>query len=300
MLFNGINFKLLLMLFFFLCGCNPAVAQFELHTNSLGLTGCNPVGGRLLALWRFGDRESRNFEIVILEITDPDKRIRILHRLETPTPVGPLVWSVSKDGRFVVATDEWAGAGITDRDLVIYDLVRNEHTSYSIHDFLSEKTISGLDEHGLVMVVKWCRMHAFDYDRMEFFPSTPKECREFGFPYVVVDLLSRKVRVAPIPDKDIARVPPKTPFFPNPRWIPSMGDQPLSSFDQPLSVPFLLVEFGQQDSRKRRVFRLDKTSGDYLVVPEADWPDKKLPRIKIGIWPAACKSNGGERDRTKR
>ncbi len=167
-----------------------AVAQLDLLADGVGVTGCNPIGGRLLALSRYGDGESRNAEIVILEITDPEKRIRILHRLETLSPFGPLVTSHSRCGRFIVTTDEWTGAGTTKRDLVIYDLVRNEHSNYSIDDFLPKATVSQLESHGFIKGVAWNRIPAFDYDRMEYYPSVPRKCRELGFPFVVVDLLS--------------------------------------------------------------------------------------------------------------
>ncbi|MDC3224745.1 hypothetical protein OAU26_07420 [Mariniblastus sp.] len=280
------NAVVLLMFAICLWPGDNAVAQLDLRGNGVGVTACDPVGSRLLSLWRYGNGASRNAEIVILEIVDPKKRIRVLHKLTLLTPYRSLVTAHSRCGRFVVTVGESKGREGSLWNLVIYDLVRGDHSAYRLQDFLSDETIDSLKPHPfMVNRIEWCRMFAFNYDRMEFYPSVPQTCRRLNFPFVVVNLLSRKVRVEAIPDNDIERIPPVTPFFPNGRWVPSTGDQPLPSLDKPFSLPaFLRVEFGELDSRKRRVFRLDKTSGDYLVIPESDWPDEKLPAIGAGMY----------------
>lgn len=197
--------------------------------------------------------------------------------------------------------NEWLGAGTTERDLVIYDLVRNEHSAYSIRDFLSEETVDSLSNlprtAGPVAGIVWSSMGAFDYHRMEFYPTIPRECRRLNLPFVVVDLLTREVREELVPDREIERKWSKPAFFPNGTWLCSMGDKPLPGAADRLQLPmFLRVEFGEGSDRQRRVYRLDAESGDYLAVAEAEWPDERLPLITAGLYRKAQTMESNSRD----
>lgn len=263
-------------------------AQCELLPPSWAIYGGNPFAGRFLAIHRFGNNKGRNEEITILEMVEPDQRIRVLHKLVTICPFGLHLVSYSNCGRFVITIGERLGTGMSERELVIYDLVRKEQSAFGIQDILPEATIASLERsdmrqgHGL----RWSHFSSFDSAKMEFYPSRPQDCRKSNLPFVVVDLLSQQVRVEPVPDGefDMARWCPDR-FLENANVICSAGDQPLPSGDVPLLLPpYLRVEFGPENSRKRSVFRLDDVSGDYFAVPEADWPDEKLQRIVNGMY----------------
>ena len=275
-------------------------AQSEKLPDNWAVYMCNSIGGRLLELRRYGDERGRNSEVAIIELTSPDARLRVLHHTRTLCPFGLLVTANSRCGRFLITMDEWLGAGTTERDLVIYDLVRNEHSAYSIRDFLSEETVDSLTRNprsaGPAPGVVWCRNGGFDYRRMEFYPTIPRECRRLDLPFVVVDLLTREAREEPIPDREIDRHWSEPAYFPNGRWLCSMGDEPLPAADEPLRLPmFLRVEYGEEGERQRRVFRLDQETGDYRVVTEQDWPDERLPLITAGMYRKAESERGVQR-----
>jgi hypothetical protein len=246
--------------------------------------------GRLIEVTRLGNNQGMNDEITILELVEPDERIRVLHQLTTICPYYLSGSSHSSCGRFVITMGERLGTGISERELVIYDLVRQEHTAYGIQDFLPAETIASLELSGIRSgeSLRWQSSPGFDLDRMEFYPSCTSECRKANLPFVVIDLLSRKVRVEPIPDRKILPLSGQGIFFhPSlvPEWRCSAGDQPLPAPNVPLKLPpYLRVEYGPKDKRGRQVFRLDNQSGDYLAVAEAKWPDSRLPLIRESMY----------------
>lgn len=261
-------------------------AQCELLPDNWAIFGCNNFAGRFLAIHRFGNNKGRNDEITILELVEPDKRIRVLHQLVTKCPFGLHLVHHSNCGRFVITNGERLGTGMSERELVIYDLVRKEQSAYGIQDFLPEATIASLERSDMRQGrgLRWSDISSFDPVKMEFYPSRPQDCRKSNLPFVVMDLLSRQVSVKPVPEGDFARWWPDC-FFEDQHLRCSAGDQPIPSADAPLILPpYLRVEFGPQDNRERRVFRLDNESGDYLAVPETDWPDERLPLIVNGMY----------------
>ena len=280
-----------------------ATAQSPEIEDTVAIYGCNPIGRRLLMVTRSGDGRDRNAELSIIELSEPDRRLRILHQLRTNVPLEFFSLAVSDCGRFVITMgDARAASGTLDRDLVIYDLVRNEQSAYSVNDFLSAESIERLSAkpppfpvlHGLV----WQRgFPGFDYVKMEFYPTVPQKCRysDSEVPFVVVDLLSRTVRTEAIPDEDFPEWT-RASYFHSPRWIASAGNGLLPPAGEPLRLPaFLRVEFGEEGARQRRVFRLDEGTGDYLLVPEADWPDERLPLITAGMYREAESERGVQR-----
>lgn len=271
------------------------MAQYDTLAANQAVFGCNAEAERLLVIRRHGNRAGRNAEVAVVEIVDPQKRLRVLHQLETLCPGGLWVASLSRCGRFFLTMDETSGVGVSDRDLVIYDLVRKEHSNYGIRDFLSSETVASLKPHSFLPGVEWCRTGAFDYQRMEYYPTIPSESRRLQLPFVVVDLLTRQAREEPVPDREIETGWSSTDF-PNGHWLCSMGDQPLPGADEPLRLPaFLRVEYGEEGKRQRRVFRLDQETGDYLAVPEHDWPDERLPLITAGMYREAESERGVQR-----
>ena len=271
----AINFAVLVTIAFLIPA--DAVAQVD-----PGVFNAVNFSGRLIKITRLGNNRGMNDEISILELVEPDKRIRVLHQLTTICPYYLSGSAHSSCGRFVITMGERLGTGISERELVIYDLVRKEHTAYGIQDFLPSETIASLEPSGIRAgaSLRWQSFPGFDPDRMEFYPSCTSECRQSKLPFVVIDLLSRKVRVEPVPSREIPPMGGQGCFFQQAQWICSAGDRPLPAANAPLKLPpYLRVEFGPKDKRERRVFRLDDKSGDYLSVAETDWPDVKLSPI---------------------
>ena len=272
------------------------MAQYDTLAPNQAVFGCNAEAERLLVIRRQGNRAGRNAEIFVVEVVDSENHLRVLHELETLCPGGLWVASLSRCGRFFLTMDETSGAGVSDRDLVIYDLVRKERSNYGVREFLSNETVASLKPHSFLPGVEWCRNGAFDYERMEYYPTIPSESQRLHLPFVVVDLLTRKAREEPVPDREIQPGWSELVDLPNAHWLCSMGDEPLPRADEPLRLPaFLRVEYGEQGKRQRRVFRLDQETGDYLAVPEHDWPDERLPLITAGMYREAESERGVQR-----
>ncbi len=304
---ESMRFHLLLSVIFVLFGVTlqpqEATAQHPYIGAPVAIYGCNPIGRRLLAITRSGDGQDRNAEISIIELSEPARRLRLLHQLRTNVSLELFSYAVSDCGRFVITIGDARAASETpDRDLVIYDLVRNEHTAYCINDFLSPEAIERLGRNPPPFPVTnglaWHRgFPGFDYTKMEFYPTVPQQCRygDSSVPFVIVDLLARTVRVDEIPDDDVPTWK-RTGYFHSPSWVGSAGNESLPPPDEPLRLPpFLRVEFGDEGIRQRCVFRLDAESGDYLAVPDADWPNEKLPMINAGMYREAKSELEGQR-----
>lgn len=156
-------------------------------------------GTRTIICKRFGNGAARNSEMTIFEIVDEGKTIRKLHQLKMLNPYGALIEAFDDTGRFVITMDEYTGAGISDRTLVIYDLVRNKQKNFALRDILSETQIKSLDSAVVVKGLKWNADFHVDSPQALFYPSSPTACKEFNLPFIEVDLLSMSVRKADIP-----------------------------------------------------------------------------------------------------
>jgi len=156
--------------------------------------------GRLLTVRESGHGPKRPARYWIYEFLKRGESLRLLHSVELLHADSPLAAAVTDDGRFLLTFDDReTPVGGSDKDLVIYDLVRNEHTKYSIKDFYSQETISKLDKHIFGGVV-WCVHRPLSEDsvtRQEVYISHHRAKSGLQLDVLAVDLPSRSIRKVP-------------------------------------------------------------------------------------------------------
>lgn len=159
--------------------------------------------GRYVAILRNdGDRNSE-MRLTVFEHVSEAKVVRRLHDTKLANKNVPGVRMLSCDGRFLVTIDEFGDRGTTpplgtsSNGIVIYDLVRKEHTTHAPADFLSKESKSVLED-------KWYYHNmVFDRTSSRFFPTLPENCKKRGLPFIVVDLPSRTVSIQPFESLDL-------------------------------------------------------------------------------------------------
>ncbi len=143
--------------------------------------------------------------VTVFEYLGEDLPLRKLYETELLTTSWPAAYCLSPDGRFLVTYEWFHHAGISPHSLVVYDLARKELTAYAGKDFLDEETIKGLRSNvggtdGSSFY--WTDNDVvFNQSSTKFYPTLPSNCKE-EFPFVVVDLPTRKATVEPLPSED--------------------------------------------------------------------------------------------------
>lgn len=231
--------------------------------------------GRLVIIDRDGDRKQRTAQCWIYEFHERGKYLRLLHSVKLLNPWKPLTKSHTVDGRFVITNNEWDSHGTNDRALVIYDLVRKEHSQFAIKDFYSQEVIDGLPPHVYLPGVRWkskqpAASKSYDYPRLEIYPNDPKIPEgkaEPDLPYLVIDLAARTVRkVPPPPENEWIEPEPYRPplyfkefapggtngFYVNLVWTWSNGDgeEGLKISDDPEFPKYLKMGFTRKGGQK--------------------------------------------------
>lgn len=237
--------------------------------------------GEQLALWRKTDDSPASCEVLditVFELVDERTRLRRLHTTTLLTGSKPLAVHVSPCGRFIVTMDEWTGAGITDKALVIYDGFRKESTSFRLEQFLDDAIIGRLPRHGFLRGVRWHdwgqRFTSFDQfsiTDMRFYPSSaekvesystkPKSDSTKAIPFVEIDLIERVAKVVPakktVPGDLEREIAPNSKYH----WTAVKN----SSVTASLNLPSRLEGSAEKESVRRMVYILEST-GDYQLL----------------------------------
>lgn len=219
-----------------------------------------------------GNNRDRTAYLTVFEVLAPDRRLRRLHQTKLLNGCSPLGFSLCGTGRFFVTMDEWKDARITKNALVVYDLVRREHTAYRLNEIRSEK------EHNALLTSRW---HYFQPHAKNFNPETLEFYLNASIDYaevysdihdlVVVDLPTRTVRIEPRPIFG-----EKMPTSGN-GWSISMGnkDKAQDKKDKPLMMlPHLLRYRIWKDNEveiNAYVYRLNLDTQEYHLVPNEEW-----------------------------
>lgn len=178
---------------------------------------------RFLGLIRRGNGADRTAYFTAFESLRGGKCYRKLHETPLLNKEEPYFHELSRDGRFLVTLDEWEVFGTGPNTLVIYDLVRKESSAYSCKDFITGKaqdflgnkvdydsiekdmkTIDAIHKHQRIPGLHWRGPdHIFNRQSTRFYPSLPEYCIKMSdriapIPFVVVNLLTRKVTIEPV------------------------------------------------------------------------------------------------------
>jgi hypothetical protein len=164
----------------FMTVCCSAFAQVDAQAIRPHCAATVDATGRYIAIIRNdGDRNSE-MRLTVFEHVSEAKVVRRLHDTKLANKNVPGVRMLSCDGRFLVTIDEFGDRGTTpplgasSNGIVIYDLVRKEHTAHAPADFLSKEPKSVLED-------KWY-YHDMVFDRTSsrFFQLCPRTARNAG------------------------------------------------------------------------------------------------------------------------
>jgi hypothetical protein len=243
----------------------------------------------VLILQRIGASKERTAEYTVFELVDKGHRLRKLSATTARNSVRAMTDKVLGRGRFLVTFDELEGFGITDNCLVIYDFVRKSTVAMKLEDFVPADVRAKLRKQVEFFGVEWWRNPVIDYQNLTIYTASPAQCKEFGLPFIVIDVRSQTAEVRPVP----AALPPTTDdsiqHLIGPIWDWSMGGKAdpdiLAKFAYPA---YLRVTFRPQDVSKEfqeglefegaACYELDTGSGDYVRCEMEKWlprPDAK-------------------------
>lgn len=227
---------------------------------------------KFLAVVAVGNKRDRTAYLTVFEVLAPDHRLRQLHQTKLLNGCAPKAFALCGSGRFFLTMDEWKDARISKYPLVIYDLVRREHTAYRLKEFLPEaNSIESTHWYSSAY-----HSNRFNPDTMEFYINeTNKEnppTRER--PFIIVDLPTRTVRLEP--SKKEGRNPFVQPKFVT-GWHHSDGndDELSKKVDTPPNVLPKLLKCGIWSDYKTEVkaftYRLNLETEEYHLVPNEEW-----------------------------
>jgi len=266
----------LALIVFTLCNLNPLVVFAD------GFVFQWSSSGEQLALWRKTDDSPESCEVLdvtVFELVDDGTRLRRLNTTTLLSGSKPLEVHVSPCGRFIVTMDEWTGAGITDKALVVYDAVRKEATSFRLEQFLDDAIIERLPRHGFLAGVKWrdwgqrsTSFDQFSITDMRFYPSSaqkvesyiakPKSDSSKQIPFVEIDLIERAAKI--VPAKNTVLIILERGIASHSKYHWSAVNN--STVSAPLNLPSRLEGSADKESTVRMVFTLESVTGDYKLM----------------------------------
>lgn len=253
----------------------PSIGAAEnIHYDARGFENDN-----FLVIITDGNNRDRTAYLTVFEVLAPDRRLRRLHQTKLLNGCNPLGFSLCGAGRFFVTIDEWKDAQITKNALVVYDLVRREHTAYRLNQIFSEKDYDALPETGFLTGVQWhyFQPHEKNYhpETLEFYLNAPIDYADSyssDHPLVVIDLPTRTVRI-----EQRLIFGEKLPEFSN-GWRVSMGkkdEDAQDRNDKPLMMLPHQLRYGiWKDIKveiKAYVYRLNLDTQEYHLVPNDEW-----------------------------
>jgi hypothetical protein len=261
--------RLSLLTFFVMAGWSCTIAVEKEHRT------ISDSSERFVGVLRRGEAEVRKPTLTIFEVIGSGERLRKLHSVELLNPVAPRSMELSSDGRFLVTIDDDDRRVLGSRTLVIYDLVRNEHSAYTGSELLSEAMIRSLQELPNGGGYWKFGRGVFNKSNTQFYATEPKRLDERGVRNVVVDLPTRvpKVEEKPktIPDDIVPIVDVKFHghlFLATNSWTTSQ--EKVSSENNVFPV-YLLRSWASD--RPYETYTFDVTTQDYTRVANEKWPD---------------------------
>ena len=229
---------------------------------------------KFLVIVAAGNKRDRTACLTVFEVLTPDHRLRQLHQTKLLNGCSPKAFALCGSGRFFITMNESKDARMSKYPLVIYDLVRREHTAYRLKEFLPESEVNSVES------AHWysSAYHSdrFNPDTLEFYinDTNKEKPPRHERPFIVVDLPTRTVRLEP-PKKE-GRNPFVQPKFVT-GWHHSDGnDDELSKKvnTPPKMLPKLLRSSIWEDNKvevKAYTYRLNIETEEYDLIPNEEW-----------------------------
>lgn len=236
--------------------------------------------GRFVAVLACGNGRGRKAHLTVFDVLGEERKLRKLHQQELLNDCTPVHWYLCGAGRFFITIDDWAEP--MPYALVVYDLVRKEHTAYRMDEILTEDEIKKLPNRSFHEWFDTQKRH-FNPEKLEMYitpesdyidtlsPSHTKPIAE-GIPFLVVDLQTRKVQVAP------------TPSQPNKETALGRLSQSLNVSSDgdtgrpPLLLPKMLIYLTGTDGvvTKQFRYRLNTNTLEYENARDDEWVEKQF------------------------
>lgn len=237
-------------------------------------TYANP---RQVSILRLGAGEARRAEYWVFEWVDEGQRLRPLYKSTLRNEWVPWSWRAEGDGRFLVTFDDrFEPQGSTENCVVIYDFVRGVTIAKRADDFLPAQWLRTASDRA-----QWDGGPAYVDPLLHvIFTTTPARARDSVHPFVVLDLPSLSVGVAPAPDAIPARAYCETSNAHAWEWTVSTGGAPEPSWLATFLLPARLrgkrvqplddsLAFGPIADEVH--FRLDPATGNYERCSAEGW-----------------------------
>lgn len=204
---------------------------------------------RVMTIKRSGAGPARPAEYYVFELVDEGRRLRGLHKQTLRNEYEPWVEESLGRGRFLVTLGEIPGGGLTESCLVIYDFVRKVSVAWRQEDFLPADIREKWKHDLTAMVIRGMGWQGgtdwFDTERLLYYPNSPDDCREYGYPFLVVDLRSLSVKLATAPDHFSDEVVPARRSEATWRW--SMGNAGEPEWSLPSLLPTYVLAVVEQN-----------------------------------------------------
>ena len=266
----------------------PYMTQFGLQTAT-----DDPC---VLILERLGASKERTAEYTVFELVDKGHRLRKLSATTARNAVRAMTDMVLGRGRFLVTFDELEGFGITDNCLVMYDFVRKSTVALKLEDFVPADVRAKLRKQVEFFGVEWWRNPVIDYQNLTIYTASPAQCKEFGLPFIVIDVRSQTAGVRPVPAALPLTTDDSIQHLIGPIWDWSMGGKADPDIQTKFAYPtYLKIWFRPQDVTREfkeslefdesACYELDSASGDYLRCA----PEKWVPRPEAKAMPTSSK-----------
>jgi hypothetical protein len=124
---------------------------------------------------------------------EKERSYRFLRSVVLRNRIGPSTAVISNDARFLVTFDEFCESGMSENDVVIYDLDKEITISYAIEDFLPKAYREWL--HRTISHIDWRDAHPYlNEDRKVWISPGYQSKAEFS---VVIDLTSYSITLWP-------------------------------------------------------------------------------------------------------
>ena len=268
--------KCIIFEIWFLVGIVTSMAQSTKAAESIGYGARGFENDNFLAIVAGGNKRDRTAYLTVFEVLASDRRLRRLHQTKLLNGCSPKSFQLCGSGRFFLSMNEWKDPRISKYPLVIYDLVRREHTVYRLKEFLPDSVYSTDGENWVNWFPTPYHGLRFNPDTMEFYINEINKERPPSHtrPFIVVDLPTRTVRVEP--PKTNAPNPYDVPRL-SKGWRVSIGidDGHSDKADTPPRMLPRLLRYGIWEDNKIEIkaytYRLNSETEEYHLVPNEEW-----------------------------
>lgn len=218
----------------------PRVAGAGLRPVNIQI--CSGWDSRLVSILQHGDGAGSRPRLAIFEADIDGDKLKFIRSLELKNDVAPCAIEVCVMGRFVVTVDDLRSLGTGENVVVVYDLVANESSSWSLKEFIPPQVAIKLEGHDWFAGTQWCQPNLLcDSVKGIVIVTKAEDARRKNLPYVIVDLRARRPVVVDTPPTDSESVVQVRMLDPTPfGWNIDGSSGVVVSREAGMSLPLVL------------------------------------------------------------